>query len=515
MLVQVAQDASRAEDVAEADALSREKIAAALAQLLVRRRDEKPLAVALFGAWGAGKSTLIHLVRQQLNNPAVPFECAEFNAWKHERVDNMGAALAQSVVDALIGQMGFFQQLGIALKISAARKARVRSAIAKTAKSASDGLKLWLLTYIVPFAWPASLLLLTLIFLGYAILSDSRLSWLATSITGTATVIIGWVAAHVAVFKGLMESFKKAAKDQALKDKFLLPDFSEKLGTAHEIGRTLEDLCQLALRNKGGRLRKQLLVVVDDLDRCTPGAIKQVFDAVRLVAHIPGVSVIVALDHRIAYAAIGKFFSEFGIADREASQVSRDYLGKVFNASVVLEDPSSDAVERYIRVHIFEQPSASAAQSPTEVPRETDITPRDAAAHEVEAFVEYAKEFGFTNPRELWRLRQTWSLLKGIGLPSPTPEPLMRQWIRHMFFRERLLQGRNQERKLADRYLDTFAGDVPGPLAVMIKNFQQVARDLQIGFKERDSKILTVLLPAAPPEVGKPAAGTTTSEVHG
>lgn len=503
------QDNVRTEDVAERDALSRERTAKALAQLLDKRQDDKPLTIALFGPWGAGKSTLIGIVRQELTKSSKRFEFADFNAWKNERVDNMGAALAQSVVDTLIGDLGYWSQLGIALKISARRKARLRKSLQQSAGAAVVRVKMFALTYVVPFGWPISLLAITVALAGFSLsvpLSDP-LRWLMTSLGGLATVAMAWASAHAVIFKGLLESFKTVAKDQKLADRLLLPDYSEKLGSAYEIGRTLDDLCDLTLRGKSS-VEKQLFVVVDDLDRCSPAAIKQVFDAVRLVAHIRGVSVIVALDDRIAYAAVAKFYSEFEILDREPSQVSRDYLAKVFNVTVMLQDAGFDAVENYIRSHIFEGsaptagPTASGSStSPPSVSDENENT-MEALPFEVDVFVELAKEFSFTNPRELWRLRQTWSLLKGIALPSSAPRPIVRVWMRHMFLRERILQGTNEQRKQAADFLRSFGSPAPS-LDGLVPNFERISRDLAFGFQDRDAMILGVLLPAAPAELVK------------
>jgi hypothetical protein len=514
-LYQIVQDAARTEDVAEKDALSREKIAKALAQLLIDRRDDKPLTIALFGPWGAGKSTLIALVRRELAASTKPFEYADFNAWKNERVDNMGAALAQSVVDALAGDLGFFSQLRIALRISARRKARLRRAVDKTAQeaftrvqAALTWLKLFLLTYVIPFAWPISFLGVAMAVVAFAFTTDWHAKWLVTALGSLGTIVLAWVSAHTAIFKGLLESFKTVAKDQKLSEKLFLPDYTEKLGSAYEIGRTLEDLCALTLCDKKTEVNKQLLVVVDDLDRCSPGAIKQVFDAVRLVAHIRGVSVIVALDDRIAFAAVAKFFAEFGINDREPSQVARDYLAKVFNVSVRLEDAAPETVATYIRSHIFEQPEQPATQNASAAGSQNNPSqsPGEALQHEVAAFVAFANEFEFTNPRELWRLRQTWSLLKGMALPASAAEPVLNEWMRHMFLRERLMQGTNEQRRLAAEFLNNAAAVAPMSLETLVPNIGRAVGELRAGFNVRDTKILCVLLPAAPAEMPKAVA---------
>ena len=81
----------------------------------------------------------------------------------------------------------------------------------------------------------------------------------------------------------------------------------------------------------------------------------------------------------------------------------------------------------------------------------------------------------------------------------------MRTWMRHLFFRERLMQASNEQRKLAAEFLGTAGVRAPAALHAVAKDIDRVVKDLRDGFEERDPKILCVLLPAAPTELPKPA----------
>src|SRR5690606_10825630 len=67
-------------------------------------------AIGLFGDWGAGKSSLVNHLKQDVLDlrRAEPVKdrgrtyIAEFNAWRYEHTDNITAGLAQEVVAGLM-----------------------------------------------------------------------------------------------------------------------------------------------------------------------------------------------------------------------------------------------------------------------------------------------------------------------------------------------------------------------------------------------------------------------------
>lgn len=502
----VVREAARAETLAAQDALDREALTKAVADLLTTRTDKQPLAVALFGAWGAGKSSFIEFVKKEVASRAdAPFRYAEFNAWRNERVDNIGAALAQSVVESLVAERSFFEQVGLALKLAKRRNGRVRKALAQdvvVAKAKLEAVWEWLKFTLMYFAWPLAIGVLAVTFFvqtdAYKVVAGAA----GAAATGLATLF----SVKFALSKELLDFFKKLAKDQKF-SLSVLPDYAEKLGSFHEMGRTLEDLCALTLANPKDARANFLLLVIDDLDRCSPDTIKQVFDAVRLMACIPQVVVLVALDERIAYSAVAKHYAEYGFSDRETAQVARDYMSKVFNVFVSLPAAPKAAIEKYVRTRLFDAPargtvpggaSEHAITPPSVVRRPTETSSK----LEAETFSALVNSYEMTNPRELWRLRQTWSLLKGFALPEHASDEEVRTWMRHMFFREMYLRGTAEQRKAGKPVLEKLATvEVTDSDVLWNEVLTTAARVLAQGFSTRDGAVMAVLLPAAPAEM--------------
>lgn len=209
---------------------------------------------------------------------------------------------------------------------------------------------------------------------------------------------------------------------------------------------------------------ERLVVFVDDLDRCQPQGIVKTFEAVRLVMDLPETIVIVAVDQRIALSAVGLHFSKMGGDHRAPEDIARDYLGKVVQLPICLTRPDEHEVQGYIDGELFKdlreeeppqkedvvstpesditkediQPEGPPEDTGSdsladkggleeedkhthdELPDETKLDrveePTEAQMRETkserERFTQQANKLGFTNPRQLLRLRNCYRMLK-------------------------------------------------------------------------------------------------------
>lgn len=134
------------EPITDRDYLNRTWAVKALARWLGDKDQHQHITLGLFGNWGAGKSTFLHLLETELcGQPAVAKDEAikamqaldqpaqddalagneedkvnviwgTFNAWEYERSDNIQAGLAQEVVAALRRDLTAFQTLVLTLQ---------------------------------------------------------------------------------------------------------------------------------------------------------------------------------------------------------------------------------------------------------------------------------------------------------------------------------------------------------------------------------------------------------------
>lgn len=492
------QGVTHVERIAIADKLGRDHITRALCKLISQRADTQPLAIGLFGHWGSGKSSQVAFLESALADLITPsIRIAKFNAWHHEKCDNIGAALAQCVVETLTKDMTWLQQTIASVRMAMRREQRTIDAV----KRDVHWLKAtWIqaFSFIVPFLFLA----FPLVYLSFVLLEKvGQTFW-----TTVATVIGGVGVGALVVKKFVADNLKnwfKALNGPAVAGVFSIPNFSSKLGTFHEIQVTLRILCDFVLnKEEVDRDRSFLLVVIDDLDRCSPSTVKDVFDAVRLVASIDRLVTLVAIDERIAYAAVEKHFKEFGSGARETGQVSRDYLSKIFQVCVNLPPISNQNAEEYIR-HIFSggQSNQSLQESTPERNTQSAVivtaSPTQTAIleAEVEVFVSLSKMSGLENPREIWRMKQAWSLLKGMALPDDFDRKQFEPLMTTLFVSEWLLRMPMKSRMQSEAFRknQVFSMNILVPPA-----FQELYKLEGAETNERQQLVNAVLLPAAP-----------------
>lgn len=77
------------------DPLDIGRIATGVANFLHNRKTEPPMTLAVTGAWGTGKSSLMNLIRAKLDSRGNP--TVWFNAWHHQKEEHLLAALLETV----------------------------------------------------------------------------------------------------------------------------------------------------------------------------------------------------------------------------------------------------------------------------------------------------------------------------------------------------------------------------------------------------------------------------------
>lgn len=503
------------EKTAERDLLNRENLTNALHSFLTERNEVAPLAIALFGHWGAGKTSLIDLLIKRLSAPGGKrkIEVIKFNAWHHEQVANPAAALAQTIVESIVEDKSMFEEALLAWRL------RLKFQKKRTGKSGqSEWRKLWrwlsetvwkkFIESVAPFIlrlgvifsfWPIQIGLFIAVAVPlfyffkaeqneiiagiYAILPGGILTWLVKR---------GADAEKKLVADNLTEWFKKLNWADVM-EKFQMPDYKVHLGLYHEIHRTLKALCEIEYGADDATNTTSLLVIVDDLDRCSPKMVKAMFDAIRLVADINKVTTLVAIDERIAYAAVKRYFVSFGKTKHAPERYARDYLAKVFGLAVTLPKTDSTTIKRFVFESLFadqkngaegsvppiisgasigrgqedisdgeEVAQAAPPEKSLPVIIEGDLAPKtisflERAPHsqalpsycdgERELFADLAQVFNFHNPRQLWRLRQSWQLCKHLYFDEKYWVADIQAWLKTLFWCEWWLTQNADEKK--------------------------------------------------------------------
>ncbi len=263
------------------DLLNNEAIASTIIQLLSKRPDQA-ITIGVHGDWGAGKSSVLEMIDASLDGDDDVL-CIKFNGWRFQGFEDAKIALIEGIVTELIEQRSLATEAGEAVKN---------------------------------------------IF--------KRIDWLKVARHGGGlafTALSGiptpdQIRAAVGGVKGLIddpgELATKENYDAALDgvQGLLKPDESKRL--PEEIGafrKAFDDLL-----DEAGV--KQLVVLIDDLDRCLPDIAIETLEAVRLFVFTDRTAFIVAADEAMIEYSVRKHFPE--LPDTTGPRdYARNYLEKL------------------------------------------------------------------------------------------------------------------------------------------------------------------------------------------
>jgi predicted KAP-like P-loop ATPase len=264
------------------DLLNNEAIAATIVKLL-RERPDRPVTIGVHGDWGAGKSSILEMIEAGLEAEEKVL-CLKFNGWRFQGFEDAKIALIEGIVTALIEKRPLLTKAGEAVKAVFRRIEWL-----KVAKKAG----------------------------GLAF----------TAFTGIPTPdqIQGIVATVEGLFADPTKLATKENIDAALAGvKGLLKSDAETTNVPEEINafrKAFDDLL-----TKAGV--EQLVVLIDDLDRCLPDTAIETLEAVRLFVFTSRTAFVVAADEAMIEYAVRKHFPD--LPDTTGPQTyARNYLEKL------------------------------------------------------------------------------------------------------------------------------------------------------------------------------------------
>jgi len=283
-----------------------------------------PLTIAVSAPWGGGKSSLGQMletllerrVRNRGNDD--PRLVCWFNAWEHDDAPHLGAALAASVARAADRNRHWWRR-AIAPLPTAMRTPgeRSRQAVLIALLSAAVGV---LVALAVPSSWLAD-----------TALGDSR--------PAAGAGVLGVLFFALFVARRMFTTAREAA--HFLDD----PRSAAARGTMSEVKGQFGRLIRHAT-HKG-----RLVIVVDDLERCSSDRALEVCQVASQLLAQPGVVTILLADMEpIARSAGARYAASMpGTAAVDPEEIGRRYLAKIVQLEIALPPPDPQDMRRVIR----------------------------------------------------------------------------------------------------------------------------------------------------------------------
>ncbi len=291
------------------DALDFKPLVSGLAKYLRNERTAAPLVLSITGGWGSGKSSLMNLLREELE--AAKFRPAWFNAWHHSKEEHLFAALLEEIRRQAIPN--WWTWTGIMFRVHLARERFGRRWLAL---SLTFALAAAALAFLVHYAERHN----------WQLPSDLKLDSFTGLVEGLLKLWpLGAVAAPLIGLLKLLQAFgvdpakmlttnaagAKASDLQALTS--LRYRFAEEFKEVTDALRSLSP-------------KKTLVLFIDDLDRCQPEQMMEVLEAVNYLATAGDCFIVLGMEPDVVIDCLASKLSwriEAGTKEKSEAELQR------------------------------------------------------------------------------------------------------------------------------------------------------------------------------------------------
>lgn len=282
---------------------------------------QTPLTVGIFGPWGSGKTSLLRMLKEEIDRKDLRFvRTVWFTAWKYDREEALWRAFILRVLKALYPRVPR-EQWGDAEKELAAHLDRMVESVYRAVEWEEAA------------RWALDL---------------GRLGKEAAKLPGfllLSSVGAQALAQALGIDPKLAETVRREVQMARMEQLVSMEQFEDRFRQA----------LAMALKVEGEpEDRRRLVVFVDDLDRCLPEKAVEVLEAIKLFLEVEGAVFVLGMDREVIergietrYAAL---FRRTGEDERPEMPIRGDiYLQKIVQIPFHLPPLSVEDVEAYIR----------------------------------------------------------------------------------------------------------------------------------------------------------------------
>lgn len=295
------------DNASQVDILFYEPYADVIAEI-AQNPDYKPLTIGVFGIWGAGKSTLLNLVEQKIPNGKKDKKniCVNINAWTFEGYEDAKIA----IIECLLRELKEKAPEGFGKKIHKLLKRL-------------DFLKLS--TKAVGIGAPI-----------IASLATGNPLPVVLSIPGTAAEISQGITEVSNAVQALHDDYLK--EDKTTSDESLVNNI-----------RKFREEFEEALKDSE---IENVIILVDDLDRCQPERIIETLEAIKLFLSVSKTVFVIAADENVIQYSIKKKYPPL---DSFAVSLDKEYIEKIIQLPIYIPELSPKDIENYLMLLVAQE----------------------------------------------------------------------------------------------------------------------------------------------------------------
>ncbi len=284
---------------------------------IIKDESVLPITIGVFGDWGSGKSSILKIVNEEFEKEEdTDSLCIYFNGWTFEGYDDAKAALLNSILKELENNK----------KIAAELKDTIKEKAKKLWKSVD---------------WMRG---------AGMVMKNIALPAVSAYFTGGVSLIpfaIKKLSEWGDDPEKIIEKLQSEEGKEIYKS-FIKEGTEENTTSINAVAEFRKDFDEL-LKATGF---KRLVVIIDDLDRCSPDRIIENLEAIKLFLNVPNTAFIIGADPRIVKYAIEYKYKNDKDIEEDNSRIVIDYLEKLIQLPYSLPRLSESEVETYISMLI-------------------------------------------------------------------------------------------------------------------------------------------------------------------
>lgn len=365
------------------DALGYHPYAYAIYRFLTDKETAPPLAISIQAPWGGGKTSLMRMIQAQLDPDNPVFRQAKttsspnnqtsatikqiedvihaggqdpkpeqidvgtvknrvtvwFNAWKYESTDQIWAGLADSIVKQVTERLSpvdrelFFFRLHLK-----------RLDIAKIRRKITDGVLSKLYELFVHWWWLYLVIPVATYYVQHWKLAATYLQ----PIPGISQ-LGGVLDLGLLVFQAILARKRNLSTPAKIElgDLVNAPDYDANLGFIHQVTEDLKITLELVAPSS-----RPLVIFIDDLDRCSPGKVCAVVEAVNLflAGEFEHCMFVLGIDDEVVAAALNKAHADvFALMPTYARSTSIGwrFMDKFVQLPFIMPPPTPSEMANY------------------------------------------------------------------------------------------------------------------------------------------------------------------------
>ena len=298
------------DDIETAEDLLNFQVIADTTAKIINDRDGEPISIGISGGWGTGKSSLVKMIHESLENidGEKAYIFIKFNAWLYQGYDDARMALLQQVADKILAEIE---------SIEDTEKNQFYQDKMEEVYKRIDLLR------VAKFATPIAM--------GTTSLLMPEISGLF----GAMTTLLNLIP---------VPSKENLANPNETPTQLSVdPDTLSKLEERKSIPKEIEHLRSL-FQKLLKELNLTLVVLVDDLDRCLPETAISTLEAMRLLLFVPKMAFIIAADEEIIRNSLR---SRFGDA-LPTDSLTTSYFDKIIQIPIKVPRLGTNEVKGYL-----------------------------------------------------------------------------------------------------------------------------------------------------------------------